>query len=116
MREALKHVFSKQINLEDNSQYYYTITPFDLKNALGSTVAILQEYSFTAKETGTALTCKLYKTEEGNWYDIEEIKVPAEKNVLRLLKSAIDSKEHISQSLKSFRQSLKSIQWYVVRF
>jgi len=99
MREALKHVFSKQIALEDNSQYYYTISPFELKNALGSTVAVLQEYSFTAKETGTPLTCKLYKTDEGNWYDIEEIKVAAEKNILRLLKSAIDSKDHIHNDL-----------------
>ena len=95
MRDALKNLFSNQINLENNSQFYYTISPYELTNTLGSIVAILQEYNFTKKdENNGQFSCKLYKTKEGNWYDIEEAKIGAEKTVLRMLKSAIDAKEN----------------------
>ena len=33
--------------------------------------------------------CKLYKTKEGNWYDIKEAKLLAENSILRMLKSAV---------------------------
>ena len=95
MRDALKNLFSNQIILEDNSQFYYTITPYELTNALGNIIAILQEYNFTKKEgNGGQFSCKLYRTKEGNWYDIEEAKIVTEKSILRILKSAIDAKEN----------------------
>ena len=95
MRDALNNLFSNQINLEDNSQFYYTISPYELTNALGSSIAVLQEYNFTKKEDNNGqLFCKLYKTKEGNWYDIEEAKILTEKGILRMLKSAIDAKEN----------------------
>ncbi|HEY5368102.1 MAG TPA: hypothetical protein VIJ75_03855 [Hanamia sp.] len=95
MRDALKNLFSNQITLEDNSQFYYTISPYELTNALGSIIAVLQEYNFTKKDDNDGqFSCKLYKTNEGNWYDIEEVKMVAEKAVLRMLKSAIDAKEY----------------------
>ena len=94
MRDALKNIFSNQITLQDNSQFYYTIKPYELTNALGNGIAILQEYAFTKKEDHNGqFSCKLYKTKEGNWYDIEEAKIITEKNILRMLKSAIDIKE-----------------------
>ena len=94
MRDALKNLFSNQINLENNSQFYYTICPYELTNALGNIVAILQEYNFTKKgDNNGQFSCKLYKTKEGNWYDIEEAKIETEKGILRMLKSAIDKKE-----------------------
>ena len=94
MRDALKNLFSNQIILEDNSQFYYTITPYELTNALGNIIAVLQEYNFTKKEgNGGQFSCKLYRTKEGNWYDIEEAKIETEKGILRILKSAIDKKE-----------------------
>ena len=94
MRDALKNLFSNQINVEDNSQFYYTISPYELTNALGNIIAVLQEYNFTKKDDNDGqFSCKLYKTKEGNWYDIEEAKIGAEKTVLRMLKSAIDKKE-----------------------
>jgi hypothetical protein len=93
MRTSLKHVFSKEIVLEDNSHFYYTTAPYELKNALGSTIAVLEEFNFTKKEEQNPFTCKLYKTKEGNWYDIEEAEV-AEQKILRMLKLAIDTKEN----------------------
>jgi hypothetical protein len=94
MREALKHIYSNQITLEDKSQFYYTVKPYELTNMLGNVIAVLQEYHFTKKEeTAMPLSCKLYKTKEGSWYDIEETKIVSEKAVLRMLKSAIDFNE-----------------------
>lgn len=99
MREALKNLFSHQITLEDNSQFYYTINPYELTNALGNVIAVLQEYNFTKKDDNNEpFSCKLYKTKEGNWYDIEAAKIVAEKGVLRMLKSAIEAKENNSIS------------------
>ena len=99
MRDALNNLFSNQINLEDNSQFYYTISPYELTNALGSIIAILQEYNFTKKgDNNGQFTCKLYRTKEGNWYDIEEAKIVTEKSILRMLKSAIDTKENSTVS------------------
>jgi len=93
MRDALKNLFRSEIILEDNSHYYYTVNPYELTNALGAVVAVLQEYNFSKKDN-EAVTCKLYRTKEGNWYDIEEAKIFTEKNILRMLKSAIDLKEN----------------------
>lgn len=92
MRNALKYLFSNQITLEDNSQFYYTIAPYELTNALGNIIAILQEYNFTKKDDNNGhFSCKLYKTKEGNWYDIEEVKTTENNAILRALKLAIDN-------------------------
>jgi hypothetical protein len=75
MRDALNNLFSNQINLEDNSEFYYTINPYELTNALSSIIAILQEYNFIKKgDNKGQFSCKLYRTKEGNWYDIKEAK------------------------------------------
>ena len=80
--------------MEDNSRFYYTICPYELTNSLGIIIAILQEYNFTKKgDNNGQFSCKFYRTKEGNWYDIEEAKIGAEKGILRMLKSAIDVKE-----------------------
>jgi hypothetical protein len=95
MREALKHLYSNQITLEDNTHFYYTINPYQLTNALGNIIAVLQEYNFTKKDdTNGQFCCKLYRTKEGNWYDFEEAKMDIGKGILRMLKSAVDAKEN----------------------
>ena len=94
MRDALKTIFSQEIITDNNSLYYYGIQPYELTNALGHSKAILQEYIFTKKRGDGEVVARLYKTKEGNWYDIEEAKEQAEKEMVRMLKSAIDSKEN----------------------
>ena len=91
MRDSLKHVFSNQVVLEDGCVFYYSISPYELKNALGANIVVLQEYNFAKKgdESGQN-SCKLYKTKGGNWYDFEDAKATLEKVTLLLLKSAID--------------------------
>ena len=92
MRDALKNLFSNQINLEDNSQFYYTISPYELTNALGNIIAVLQEYNFTKKgNNNEQFSCKLYRTKEGNWYNIHDENIAVEKGVLLALKLAIDN-------------------------
>ena len=91
MRDALKNLISNQITLEDNSQFYYTIKPYELTNALGNIIAVLQEYNFTKDDNTGQFSCKLYRTKEGNWYDIEEANRMVEKGVLLALKLAIDN-------------------------
>ena len=99
MREALKHIYSNQLMLEDKSQFYYTIKPYELTNALGNIVAILQEYHFTKKGDDTEqFFCKLYKTKEGSWYDLQDGCNYTEKSLLRMLRSAIDTKENITST------------------
>jgi hypothetical protein len=91
MRESLKHLFESELTLEDQSSYYYSIKPFELKNMLGNIAAVLQEYNFTMKGDNTNSVCvKLYKTKEGNWYDLEDSPFTGAKGTLRMLKSAID--------------------------
>jgi len=94
MRDALKNLFSNQITLEDNSQFYYTIKPYELTNALGNVIAALQEYSFSKNDCNSGdFSCKLYKTIEGNWYDLPETNKGIDNSVIMGLKLAVDTHE-----------------------
>lgn len=91
MRDELKNLFSKEIILEDGRHYFYIIQPFEMKNMLGAVVAVLDEYYFTKK--GSSETYKLYKTKDGNWYDISD-SIPLENIlILRELKTTINMME-----------------------
>ena len=80
--------------LRDGCTFYYSISPYDLKNTLGKNIAVLQEYNFAIKRDDIEqINCKLYKTKDGNWYDFEDSNTGVEKELLRQLKSAIDAKE-----------------------
>ena len=94
MRESLKNLSGNQVILEDNTIFYYIIKPYELKNPLGNIVVVLQEYNFTKEEdTDGAFTCKLYKTKEDNWYDLEEDTSMPGKALTRMLKASINEKE-----------------------
>lgn len=83
--------------MEDNSQFYYTIKPYELANALGNIIAVLQEYNFTKKDDNNGqFSCKLYKTKEGNWYDVSNSILVENNAILRNLKLAIDSNEKLT--------------------
>jgi hypothetical protein len=97
MRDVIKNLFMNEVILEDNSIFYYTIKPYELANAIGTIITILKEYSFIKKDNASAtFCCKLYRTNEGNWYDIEASEMPSEKDIFRMLKSGIDGKENAS--------------------
>ena len=91
MRDELKSLFSKKIILEDGAHYFYAIQPYEMKNMLGAVVAVLDEYLFT--KSGTPEIYKLYRTKEGNWYEISN-SVPVENiPILRGLKIGINMME-----------------------
>jgi hypothetical protein len=87
MRDALRNVFGKELILEDGSCYLYTTLPYEMKNVLGAVVALLDEYSFTQK--GTYETFKLYRTKEGNWYNLDEHKDTIQTRLFLEIKTAI---------------------------
>lgn len=88
MRDALKNLHGKEILFEDGSCFLYTINPYEMKNSLGAVAAVLDEYSFTKK--GSIEAFKLYRTKEGNWYDLSEENKDADKAVLLWLKLSIE--------------------------
>lgn len=99
MSREINTAKTNQVILEDNTSFFYMISPFELKNALGSTVAILQEYSFTKNPESTDQpSYKLYKTREGNWYDIHDLKSSVDYTILRRLKAAMDNSKTAIQS------------------
>jgi hypothetical protein len=78
-----------QIFLEDGGHYFYTVKPVEIRNILGASIAILDEYIVT---NSTGEIYKLYKTKEGNWYDMPEANSQSAKPVLLALKLAINAK------------------------
>ena len=99
MREALKNLFAKQVTLEDGTVYAYTISPYEMKNALGKTVDLLSEYAFIEKASNTPFSCKLYKTKENSWYDFEQSRTTNENAIVRMLKAAIDRDQMLEPSV-----------------
>ncbi|MEI2822679.1 MAG: hypothetical protein V9F02_04535 [Chitinophagaceae bacterium] len=87
MRDALKNVFGKELILDNGDCYLYTIQPYQMKNVLGTEVAVLDEYSFNRKNTSE--TFKLYRTKEGNWYNLDENKDTIQTRLFLEIKTAI---------------------------
>ena len=91
MRDELKALSGYEIILEDGGHYFYAIQPFEMKNVLGAVVAVLNEYLFT--KSGTSETYKLYRTKEGNWYEISNSALVENIPILRELKTVINMME-----------------------
>ncbi len=77
-----------RIILEDRSELFYSIRPFEITNALGITIAVLDEH-FITNRSGDVL--KLYDTKEGNWFDFPGVNVSDNYSFLRQLKVALDN-------------------------
>lgn len=86
MEKDLVSAEKKRIILEDGREFFYTIKQVEITNALGATVAVLDEY-FITDSAGD--NYKLYKTNEGNWYDVPEVNKRVDNSVLMGLKTAI---------------------------
>lgn len=80
----------KVLLLGEVQKYFYTINPVQITNVLGNSVTVLLEYSITDVN---GKSHKLYKTKEGNWYDIPEANLAVDNTVLMSLKLAINSQE-----------------------
>lgn len=78
----------RKIVLDNKGWFSYNIRQVEITNILGASVAILNEY-FVANSAGESY--KLYKTKEGNWYDMPEVNNGVDKNTLLELKLGIDN-------------------------
>lgn len=87
------HFNSKEIILNDGSEFYYTVHPFEMKNILGAVIAVLDEYLFTKK--GSSATYKLYRTKDGNWYENERQNQDINSETLLALKLAFHKQEQV---------------------
>lgn len=92
MRDALRNLHSKQITLEDETCFFYNISPYEMRNALGVVIAELDEYSFTKNDS--VENYKLYRTKEGNLYDLTNSENTGDYRILRGLKTVFDSMQN----------------------
>lgn len=90
MEMDIKKEEIKEIVLSDSSRFFYSIKQVRITNILGAAVAVLDEY-FITNTAGEK--CKLYKTKEGNWYNVPEANKEVDKDVLLRLKLGIDSNQ-----------------------
>lgn len=70
--------------------YSYSVGTAAITNPLGNVIATLTEYTLTGN-AGDVIT--LYRTEEGNWYEMKQSDSPFKNAIMMALKSAIDEKE-----------------------
>jgi hypothetical protein len=77
-----------QIILSDSEGFSYTIKQVEITNILGTAIAVLDEY-FVTNSAGE--NYKVYKTKEGNWYDVAEANNGVNERILHALKLNIDS-------------------------
>ena len=81
-----------EIIVNDGNRYFFTTSSYSIENPLGIIKATLKEYSLYAVDNTEILIGKLYKTVEGNWYDL-----PTNKSIDSLrstfIKKAIDDLE-----------------------
>ncbi len=77
-----------RIILEDGSNFFYVILPFEIRNAIGVIEAVLDEY-FIKNKSGVIF--KLYTTNEGNWFDFPGVNSGDNYSFLRELKVALDN-------------------------
>ena len=76
------------LQLDDGSEYFYTIKDVEVTNILGTATSVLQEY-FVTNSSGEKLV--LHRTNDGNWYEIQGINSGVEKGILLALKLKFDS-------------------------
>lgn len=82
-------ITSQQVSV-NGLLYSYIIQDAQINNALGAVIATLTEYKLSGS-AGDSIS--LYKTSEGNWYDMKQTDSPFKNAIIVALKTAIDQKE-----------------------
>ena len=90
MEAPTTNLKTKTIATKDNHEQFYTVAPVEIANALNTAIIILQEYSITDLN---GENYKLYRTKEGNWYDISSANPCVHNLQLMSFKLAINSQE-----------------------
>lgn len=82
----------KEIVLADGSRFSYSVRQVEITNILGAAVAVLDEYFITKRSREESY--KLYRTKDGNWYDLEDNNLGTISDIKRELKMAFESTSH----------------------
>jgi hypothetical protein len=90
MNEHPNSIISDQQISVNGLVYNYTIQDAEITNALGAVMAILTEYKLSGS-AGDSIS--LYRTKEGNWYEMKQSDAPFKNAMMATLKTAIDRKE-----------------------
>jgi hypothetical protein len=81
-------ITSQQVSV-NGLLYNYTIQDAQITNAVGVVIATLTEYKLSGS-AGDSIS--LYRTKEGNWYDMKQTDSPFKNAIMVALKTAIDQK------------------------
>lgn len=101
MLESKAALMSKtEIIEKDGSKYYYTISSHNIVNPLGVIKATLKEYSLYRIGSTEIAVGKLYKTDEGNWYDL-----PTNDSINSLLATSLKMAIDESENQKAIEES-----------
>lgn len=73
-----------EIKVQDGNRYVYTTAFVKVENPLGIVKATLKEYTLYKIAETEILIGKLYRTKEGNWYDM-----PGNTSINPLLRTMI---------------------------
>jgi hypothetical protein len=82
----------KEILVQDGNRYAYTTSFINVENPLGIIKATLKEYTIYKIAETEILIGKLYRTKEGNWYDVPG-NTPINPLLRTMVKMAIDESE-----------------------
>lgn len=88
MEYCLTGMERKCVKLDDGREYFYSVKEVEITNILGVAVAVLKEYLI---KDSSGEMCVLHKTNEGNWYEIQDTNKGVDKNILLALKLKIDN-------------------------
>lgn len=84
-----------EIKVDDGNTYSYTTSETVIENPLGIAKAVLIEFSIYHSEDPETVMGKLYRSKEGNWFDM-----PGNHTInpflKALIKKAIEQEERIS--------------------
>ena len=90
MKTEVAGIKNYRIILEERSELFYSIRPFEITNALGVVIAVLDEYFITNKNGDVF---KLDKTNEGSWFDFPGVNSSDNYSFLRQLKVALENQK-----------------------
>lgn len=85
----------REITVPDGRKYIFTTSSFNVSNPLGVIKATLVEYVLYKADNIKVPIGKLYRTNDGNWYDAPTDKV-VNSNLATVLKMAIDETVEIN--------------------
>ena len=90
----------RDIFLRNGDRYSYTISIYNAENSLGVIKATLKQFTVYQPDSTENIVCKLYRTNEGNWYDLTDSN-STNSFLLTSIKIAIDESEQEITLLKN---------------